>query len=385
MKVKIGIDANEANSDRRVGIGQYAYHLLKNIHEFIRDDKNIQINIYLKNHPKKDLPTVTNNWKYLVFGPKFLWTQLALPVRLILEEDKPKVFFSPTHYAPRFCPCSRAISVMDLSYLQYPEMFLKKDLWQLKNWTSYSVRKSQKIFTISKFSKEEIISNFKVNEDKIIVTYPGYDKELFKPLNDSKKLVETNIFLKKLYGIRGKFILYVGTIQPRKNILNLVKAFDELKKDSKNSNLQLIIVGKRGWLYEEIIDKINKYNFKKDIIMSDYISDDTLIKLYQCAICLVLPSYYEGFGLPVIEAMACGCPVAVSNTSSLPEIVGDAGLTFYPDNIQDITAKLELLISNEAVRRHYIQTGLLHVKKYDFKNCAKKTLEVLLKLGSTRD
>ncbi len=382
MKIKIGIDGNEANSVDRVGIGQYAYHLLKHIHQFVKDDKNIQINIYLKNQPIKDLPPVSNNWKYQVFGPKFLWTQLALPARLILQRDKPKVFFSPTHYAPRFCPCRRAISVMDLSYLKYPDMFLKKDLWQLKNWTLYSIQKSQKIFTISKFSKDAIISNFNVIEDKVIVTYPGYDKELFKPQNDSKKLLEAYISLKKQYGISGKFILFVGTIQPRKNILNLARAFNTLKKDSKNSNLQLIIVGKKGWLYEEIIMEINKYNFNKDIVMPDYISADTLVKLYQSAICLVLPSLYEGFGLPVIEAMACGCPVAVSNTSSLPEIVGEAGLTFDPDNIQDIMVKLELLISDETVRRHYMQTGLLHVKKYDFKNCAKKTLEVLLELGS---
>lgn len=383
MKIKIGIDGNEANNVDRVGIGQYAHHLLKNIHELIKDDKNIQINIYLKNQPIKDLPPVLNNWKYQVFGPKFLWTQLALPMRLTFQRDKPKVFFSPTHYAPRFCPCSRVISIMDLSYLQYPDMFLKKDLLQLKSWTSYSVKKSERIFTISNFSKKTIISSFNISGDKVIVTYPGYDKELFKPQYDSIKLFEAYTILKKLYGISGRFILYVGTIQPRKNILNLVKAFNELKKDSKNSNLQLIIVGKKGWLYEEIIDKINNYNLKKDIIMPDYISDDALVKLYQCAICLVLPSYYEGFGLPVIEAMACGCPVAVSNTSSLPEITGAAGLIFNPDNIQDIMAKLELLISDKTVRRHYRQAGLLHVKKYDWKNCAKKTLEVLLKLGNT--
>src|SRR3989338_443599 len=385
MKIKIGIDGNEANSIDRVGIGQYAHHLLKHIHELVKDDNNIQINIYLKNQPIKDLPPDSNNWKYLVFGPKFLWTQLALPIILTFLRDKPKVFFSPTHYAPRFCPCSRVISVMDLSYLKYPDMFLKKDLWQLKNWTSYSIQKSQKIFTISKFSKDAIISNFNVVEDKVIVTYPGYDKELFKPQNDSKKLLKAYAFLKKLFGLRGKFILYVGTIQPRKNILNLVKAFSGLKKDSKNSNLQLIIAGKRGWLYEEIIDKINKYNFKKDIIIPNYISDDILVKLYQCASGFVLPSYYEGFGLPVIEAMACGCPVAVSDRSSLPEIVGEAGLIFDPDNIQDIMTKLELLISDETVRRYYIQSGLVKVKKYDWNNCAKKTLEVLLKLGSVRD
>lgn len=378
MKVKIGIDGNEANNVDRVGIGQYAHHLLKHIYELVKDDKNIQINIYLKNQPIKDLPPISDNWKYQVFGPKFLWTQLALPMRLTFQREKPKVFFSPTHYAPRFCPCKRVISVMDLSYLRYPEMFLKKDLWQLKNWTSYSIRKSEKIFTISQFSKDAIISNFNVSENKVIVTYPGYDKELFKPQYDSKKLLEAYTILKKLYGISGRFILYVGTIQPRKNILNLVKAFQELKKNKKNRNLQLIIVGKHGWLYKEIINEINKFSINKDIILSDYISDDILIKLYQSALGFILPSFYEGFGLPVVEAMACGCPVAVSNRSSLPEIVGEAGLIFDPDKIQDIMAKLDLLISNNQERNQYIKKGLLHVKKFDWRNCAETTLQVLL-------
>lgn len=381
MKVKIGIDGNEANSSDRVGIGKYAYHLLRHIHEFSKDDKNIQINIFLKNQPMKDLPLESDNWKYQVLGPSFFWTQIALPMRLFVESDKPAVFFSPNHYAPRFSPCKRVISVMDLSYLRYPEMFLKKDLWKLKNWTSYSIRKSEKIFTISQFSKDTIISNFNTIDNKIIVTYPGYDKQLFIPQEDPNKLQETHKFLNKQFGLNAKFLLFVGTIQPRKNILALVKAFHELKKNKKNRDTQLIIVGKQGWLYQEIIKEINKFNINKDIILSDYISDDMLVKLYQSALGFVLPSFYEGFGLPVVEAMACGCPVAVSDRSSLPEIVGEAGLIFDPDKIQDIMAKLELLISNNLERRKYINNGLLHVKKFNWKNCAEITLQVLLNIA----
>lgn len=381
MNIKIGIDGNEANSSDRVGIGKYAYHLLRHIHELAKDDKNIQINIFLKNQPMKDLPLESDNWKYQVLGPSFFWTQIALPMRLFVESDKPAVFFSPNHYAPRFSPCKRVISIMDLSYLRYPEMFLKKDLWKLKNWTSYSIRKSEKIFTISQFSKDTIISNFNTIDNKIIVTYPGYDQQLFKPQEDPIKLQETHKFLNKQFGLNTKFLLFVGTIQPRKNILALVKAFHELKKNNKNADTQLIIVGKPGWLYQEIIKEINKFNINKDIILSDYISDDILVKLYQSALGFILPSFYEGFGLPVIEAMACGCPVAVSDRSSLPEIVGKAGLIFDPDKIQDITAKLELLISNNLERRKNINNGLLHVKKYNWKNCAEMTLQVLLNIA----
>ena len=381
VKIKIGIDGNEANSENRVGIGQYAYFLLKYIHEYIKNNNDILINIFLKNNPKKDLPLESDNWKYQVFGPSFFWTQIALPTRLFVERDKPAVFFSPNHYAPRFCPCKSVISVMDLSYLRYPEMFLKKDLWKLKNWTSYSIRKSEKIFTISQFSKDTIISNFNISENKVLVTYPGYDKQLYKPQEDLIKLHETYKFLNKQFGLNTKFLLFVGTIQPRKNILALVKAFQELKKNKRNRDLQLIIVGKHGWLYKEIIKEINKFSINKDIILSDYISDDVLVKLYQSALGFILPSFYEGFGLPVIEAMACGCPVAVSNRSSLPEIAGEAGLIFNPDDIHDIMAKLELLISNGQERNQYIKKGLLHVKKFDWRNCAETTLQVLLNIA----
>ena len=392
MKIKIGIDGNEANQKIRVGSGVFALELLKHFNKFQIPNSKFQINpkfkIYLKNKPLEDLPSEGESFEYKIVAPSKLWTQIGLPITLWREKilkNAPNVYFSPNHYAPRFCPVPSVITIFDLSFFKYPEMFLKDDLYQLINWTKYSVKQAKMIITISENSKRDIINHYGIDEKRIVVAYPGYDKQKFKPQNDSKKLLEAYAFLKKLFGLRGKFILYVGTIQPRKNILNLVKAFSGLKKDSKNSNLQLIIAGKRGWLYEEIIDKINKYNFKKDIIIPNYISDDILVKLYQCASGFVLPSYYEGFGLPVIEAMACGCPVVVSDRSSLPEIVGEAGLTFDPDNIQDIMAKLELLISDETVRRHYMQTGLLHVKKYDFKNCAKKTLEVLLKLGSVRD
>ena len=185
----------------------------------------------------------------------------------------------------------------------------------------------------------------------------------------------------KMVQLNTKFLLFVGTIQPRKNILALVKAFQELKKNKRNRDLQLIIVGKHGWLYKEIIKEINKFSINKDIILSDYISDDVLVKLYQSALGFILPSFYEGFGLPVIEAMACGCPVAVSNRSSLPEIAGEAGLIFNPDDIHDIMAKLELLISNGQERNQYIKKGLLHVKKFDWRNCAETTLQVLLNIA----
>ena len=196
----IGVDGNEANFKTRVGVGRYAFELLKQFKEFqidaIKDRysrstrSNFKFQIYLKDKPSADLPKETELWKYKIVGPKKLWTQLGLPLALFKNklsgQEKIDVFFTPTHYAPRFCPFPRVVSVMDLSFLKYPEMFKTNDLYQLKNWTAYSVKKARKILTISQASKRDIIEYYKVSEDRVIVTYPGY--HMNEVLNQKSKI-----------------------------------------------------------------------------------------------------------------------------------------------------------------------------------------------------
>jgi glycosyltransferase involved in cell wall biosynthesis len=176
----IGIDGNEANATRRVGVGQYAFQVLKHLEDQRPKTKDQKFYIYLKEEPLWDLPEETGWWKYKVFGPKKLWTQLALPLSLYLGKPRPDVFFTPSHYAPRFCPCPSVVSIMDLAFFKFPEYFRKRDLTQLKSWTAYSVRKAAKILTISEATKNDIIKYYKATKDKIVVTYPGYDREKFK-------------------------------------------------------------------------------------------------------------------------------------------------------------------------------------------------------------
>ena len=181
----IGIDANEANENRLVGIGRYALELIKNLHLLLLNSHNagIAVEIYLKDEPGKQLPPEKDFWRYRVFGPRFLWTQFALPWQLYTAATRPDIFFSTTHYAPRFSPIKTVVSVMDLSYLHFPETFLRKDLWQLKNWTDYSVAAAAKVITISKSSKADILKHYDIPEDKVEVVYPGINRRLF---NDKK-------------------------------------------------------------------------------------------------------------------------------------------------------------------------------------------------------
>ena len=163
----IGIDGNEANTGKNVGIGEYAFELLQEFEKF--KVQNVKFKVFFKNEPLKSLPSERKGWEYTIFGPGKMWTQFALPVKLFLERTKPDVFFTPSHYAPRFSPVPTVISIMDVAYLKFPEYFAERDLYQLKNWTAYSVKKASHIITISNSSKNDIRKEYGVAAEKLSV------------------------------------------------------------------------------------------------------------------------------------------------------------------------------------------------------------------------
>ncbi len=350
----IGIDGNEANVKNRVGSNIYSFQLLKALSKLKPNAV-----IYLKKKPLPDLPKQDSNWQYKVVGPKLFWTQIGLPLVLSFSSPKPDVFFTPGHYLPRWCPYPAVMAILDLGYIQFPEMFKKRDLWQLKNWTAYSVKKAKKILTISESSRSAIIDYYHLPPEKVVVTYPGLKMSKVNPKDNLKK-----------YGVEGSFILYVGTLQPRKNLNGLIKAFAKLK----NKNLKLVIVGKKGWLYENIFKQVKDLGLAEKVIFTGYVPDEDLPAFYKNAQCFILPSLYEGFGLPVLEAMHYGCPVVASNVSSLPEVVGKAGILVNPNDVNDITRGIK-----EAFKRkdELVKKGLRQCRQFSWEKCAKQTLAVL--------
>ncbi len=371
----IGIDGNEANVEKKVGISQYAFELLQQFYKLkkSKDYPGLSFKIYLKMPPVSSLPPAEDGWNYQIFGPRPLWTQLTLPYRLYFTNPRPDVFFSPSHYAPRFCPVPSVISIMDLAYLYYPEMFKKSDLYQLRSWTSYSANKAKKILTISDSTRFDIIKQYKTPSEKVITIYPG-----IKPVDDSELQTNTMEILKNKYGITGHYVLFVGTLQPRKNIARLIKAFSEIILHPKvYSDTQLVIIGKKGWLYQEILQKPKNLGIESRVKFLDFINDKELELFYKNAICFVLPSLYEGFGLPILEAMQHGCPVVTSNISSLPEAGGDAALYVDPKNIDDIARKMIMLISDEQLRAKLIAKGKKQIAKFSWEKTARQTLDIL--------
>lgn len=361
----IAVDGNEANVSTRVGIGEYSFELLKQFKEFKIPDLKFQI--YLKNKPLKHMPLKSDNWQYRVIGPKKFWTQFALPFDLYLHSPKPDVFFTPSHYAPRFSPVPTVISVMDLSYIHFPELFKKTDLYQLVNWTRYSVQNARKVLTISEASKNDIIEKYSQKAQKIVVTYPG-----IKSMNLSQKSPNKQI--------KEKYILFVGTLQPRKNIQKLIEAYAQLNV----VDVKLVIAGKKGWLYEDILSAPKAFNVEKNVIFLDFVTDEELANMYKNAEFFILPSLYEGFGLPVLEAMQNSCPVITSNISSLPEVGGDAALYIDPYDTNDIADKMGLLLADKKLREQLVKKGLEQVKKFSWEKTAQQTLKVLQEVANER-
>lgn len=368
--MKIGIDGYEANIVNRVGIGQYAYEIIKNLHEILGNRSDREVVVFLPTAPLPDMPKETPHWRYQISGPAKLWTYIGLP--LAMKSQRLDVMYSPTHYVPRFTSVPRVMAIMDISYLKYPELFKAKDLYQLKHWTAYSASHAAKIFTISQASKNDIMDSYNVPATKVVVTYPGFT--MTNPSNAQSK-----------YKISKNYILSVGTIQPRKNFTKLIEAFSIFLRENKQkfADLELVIIGKKGWLYGEILAAPKKYGVADRVKFLDFVPDADLPSFYAHALCFALPSLYEGFGLTVLEAMAYKCPVVVSNVSSLPEIAGKAAVYVNPKSAQSIADGLLTAVRqrNLVQGKARIKLGTEQVEKFTWEKAAKQTLAVLEEIG----
>ncbi len=357
--MKIWIDGYEANVIQRLGSSQVAFELLKGLEK--EDFKN-DYTILLPNPPVVDLPKERTGWKYKILKPKKLWTRIALPLVLFSAKQKPDIFFSPTHYLPRFVPkgVKKVVTIFDLSFLHFPEMFTKKDLWQLKNWTNFSAQNADHILTISKFSKDDILKQYKISKDKVTVAYPGYDRESFKPQGEKQ----------------DNYIIYIGTIQPRKNLIKLMEAVSRIE------NLNLMIVGKstgegrQGWMYDDILKTPKQLGIEDRIKFLGFIPTEELITLLSGATAYIQPSLWEGFGIPVVEAMATGVPVIVSKVSSLPEVAGQAGLLVDPYSVDQIEQAIRTIVSDKKLQQKFSKAGLVQSKKFSWDKMAKQVIKI---------
>ena len=371
--MKIGIDARMLGYS---GIGRYAENLIR---ELAKIDKKNQYIIFLqKRKIKSEIrnPKFETNHNLQILNSKNCKIiETDAPIYSIKEQSnfwrtvvKQKLdIMHFTHFnVPVLYRRPYVVTIHDLTPLYFPgkkrKSILEKKAYKfvLKN----ALKRAQKIIAVSKFTKSDILKNFPfINDKKIEVIYEGAGATAAVKL-------KTKILNSKFL-IPNSYLLYVGVWREHKNILGLIRAFEKLKKTTK-----LVIVGKPDPYYREVEEAAEKSKFKKDIILTGYVSDEKLDTIYQNATAFVFPSFYEGFGLPPLEAMAKNVPVLSSNTSSLPEILGDAALYFNPRDEKDMVDKIKKILDDKKLRNDLIEKGKKRVLKYSWKECAEKTLRV---------
>lgn len=365
--MKIGLEAERANLPNPTGVERYAAELIKNLAGL---DQNNQYILYFRTQPQPWFYELPKNFHIRILPfPKF-WTQLRLSWEMIIHRVDVLVILASV--LPIIHPRNSIFTTHDIAYEMFPQAFTPFMRNYLRWSTRFAVKHARKILAVSEATKSDLIRIYKAIPNKIAVTYLGFNAEEFRP----RRYDEVQPILDKYGLVYQKYILFVGTIQPRKNLERLTEAFHKLRKQHHIEE-KLAIVGGRGWLWEPIVKKIKIAGLDGSAKYYDYVAKEDLTYIYAGARLLILPALYEGFGLPPLEAMACGVPVVVSNISSLPEVVGEAGVLVDPNSVDSIAEGLLKVLTDQNLRNQMIARGLEQAKKFTWEKTARKTLEVI--------
>jgi glycosyltransferase involved in cell wall biosynthesis len=298
-----------------------------------------------------------------------LWTHFRLAADL--RQHPPDVLFVPAHVLPIHCPVPAVVTVHDLGYRHYPQAHRTFDRWYLDWTTRRHTRVASYIVADSLATQKDMVDFYGADLGKIDVVYLGRDENL-APVTDVDLINQ----IQTKYGIEGDYLLYLGTLHPRKNLVRLVEAFHQTVIALQNREVKLVIAGKKGWLYDTIFEGVQQFNLTEQVIFTGYVEDGDKPALLSGALAYVFPSLYEGFGLPILEAMACGTPVLTSNISSCPEVAGEAALLVDPRNTDEIAAGLTQLITNPELRQQLIEQGYQQLQKFSWQKAAAQVFEI---------
>jgi len=365
--MRIGIcAASMVRMAKRAGMGRYTKNLIQCLAKldsqnhyvlFLSRDNAMEFRINQPNFQNVIVPLPPREERYfeqLILPPYLYWYNLDI-----------------VHYLGwAGCLAYRGKSVMTIHDVNY--IFLHKN-WRSRFYYNHLFRKSaylvDKIITVSKSAKSQISQFLQMPEEKI--------KMIYEAASPSFSPVEYQLLdeVQRRYGIGGRYILGVGTLEPNKNFRGLLRAY-HLVRERMQTRIQLVLVGQKGWDYSELLSEFEDSRYRRDIIRTGYVSDNDLVALYTGAEVFVFPSFYEGFGLPVLEAMSCGTPVITSNSSSLPEVVGDAGLLIDPRNIQEIVEAIMKILHDESLQQSLSSKALKRAQCFSWDRCVQETIEV---------
>ncbi len=353
----IGIDASRATLAKRTCTEAYSLALIRAL---LALKAPHSWELYLRDEPLRDLfgtpqppPILT-----IIHQPR-LWTHLGLSQAL--HRKRPDCLFIPAHVLPLYHPCPSVVTVHDLGYLHFPQSHPFRQRLYLDLSTRFSARFATSLIADSEATRNDLISYYGTPEEKIAVVYPGYDTSL-KPIRHPNGRWP----VRQKYNLPERFILHVGTLQPRKNLEMLIEAYDP-------SQVSLVLAGRRGWLADTIYEK----GKAKGVLFLDYVDNEDLAALYSMAVACVAPSLYEGFGFPILEAMACGTAVICSNGGSLPEVAGEAALVLPARDPQAWAEAIRRVVTDENIRRELIMKGYRNTARFSWQKAAQQTLAVI--------
>lgn len=371
----IGIDASRATSSAPTGTETYSRELIRGL--VALDHKN-RYRLYLRESVAPDFftKTLTRSPNYeLRFIPfPRLWTHLRLSYEMLTRA--PDVLWIPAHVLPPIHPHRSIVTIHDLGHLHFPQAhpFLQR---LYHRWsTLWNVRTASHLLADSEATREDLVQRLNVPSEKITVVYPAFDAQLFKPVRDVLQI--ENVRAK--YRVGKDYVLSIGTIHPRKNYARLIEAFARVISNLETLNLQLVIIGKRGWLHKTIFESVTQWGLQSRVHFLDYAPASDLPALISGARLFAFPSLHEGFGLPILEAQACGTPVVCSMVSSLPEAAGDAALFFDPLDVDAIAGAMARALTDEALRAKLIARGFENIQRFSWQVSARAVLDVISSL-----
>ena len=373
--MRIGLDAIPLVA-AKTGIGHYTDALASSLARIHSDHQYVLLSPFdFAFHAGNGAPPNLSKLFFPVRSVFRKWWLAGLPAMLRIS---PLDVFHGTNYCiPVFSPCPTVVTVHDLSLFTQAHTHEDENVKRGKRRMPLMARRATRIIVPSEFTKRETMQYLGIREDKIRVIFEAA-REGLKPL----LVAECQSVLDK-HQLRQPYLLYVGTIEPRKNLLTLIRAYHELLRTTKHRP-QLALCGGKGWLYEEVFKLVEELKLTDQVRFTGYVADEDLPALYSAAEMFLYPSLYEGFGLPPLEAMACGTPTITSNVSSLPEVVGQAGLTHDPNDWQALTAHIARLFDDKTARAHFKQAGLEQAACFSWDRAARETQSVYDEVVGTR-
>jgi len=350
----IGINAVAAFKEPRTGVEEYTYQLIKHL-TMLEEGKKHRFLLYHDPRISSEGFSLTDNFEIKQLAwPWPMWTQVRLASEMAL--NKPDVLFVPVHILPLIHPQNSVVTIHGLEYEYYPKMYPWKHLRYLRWSTKYALKNARKIIAVSENTKKDLVELYNGNPEKIAVIHHGFDNILLKENHKSKN--------------QSPYILYIGRLETKKNIQGLIKAFNLLKEKYQVPHKLVLVGSKEG----------QEQSSNSQIIRTGYVSEQEKWSLLKNADLFILPSFYEGFGMPILEAQAAGCPVITSNISSMPEVAGQGAILIEPKNIEQIAQIMYKVIKDSKFKNDLIAKGYQNIKRFSWQKCASQTLQILTNL-----